>query len=171
MGNGCGLISNAAIATTTGFNSNFVPTPAEGSAGNNGFVAIVGNNNFVYLYVTTDGVHFSYLQQISGYSTVSRPAWMKTPGGLEVAFLTGSSRNLVIGPATTGPSLLSGISWGNNNHNGGYAGIGLAFYNNYVYAFGQDTASSQNLSMYTAGHQVPGLDHSMLEIRCDGHHR
>jgi hypothetical protein len=55
----------------------------------------------------------------------------------------------VVGPANAGPGAPAvargDISWGNNNRDGNYAGIALTISAGYIYVFGQDTASSQNL--------------------------
>jgi hypothetical protein len=147
--NGYTITSNVSINTSaTGFNSLFVPTPI--ASGADVFVAVVGNSNLVYLYETWDGQNFGYLHQVSGFPTISRPAAASYNGSLWYAWTT-SNREAVIG--TDGNlQAVPGIYWGNSNHNGGYAGIALLSYNNILYAFGQDTASSQYIKyIYSIG--------------------
>lgn len=116
-----------------------------------------GSDHLVYMSETADGQNFIELygtgQPVSNYRTVSRPSLAFWPGTNQI--LIGFTSNdpgtrvAVVGPANAGPGAPAvargDISWGNNNRDGNYAGIALTISAGYIYVFGQDTASSQNL--------------------------
>jgi hypothetical protein len=144
--NGVNITSTANINSTTGFNKIFAPTPvAVGSAVE---IALVGTGNLVYLYETFNGTTFGVINSgnpVSSDYTDSRPSLTMFNGQPYIAFTAESLRQALIGPAANPTSASPGVEWGNNNSSGGYAGIALIAYNNVLYAYGQNTASSQNL--------------------------
>jgi len=127
--------------------------PAVTSDGATAYVATVGANHSVYMAYTTDGNSFNPLVgngiSVSLNTTISRPSLSMYNGAPWVGFTsnTPGSREAVVGNATGTNAMEVGgnISWGNSNRSGNFAGIGLLSYNGILYAFGQDTASSQNL--------------------------
>jgi hypothetical protein len=106
---------------------------------------------------TVDGQHFSELyttgQAVSNFTTVSRPslAYWPATGEFLIGFTSNQpgTRVAIVGPANTGPGapavVRPDISWGNNNRSGNFAGLGVVVFGNFIYVFGQDPASSQNL--------------------------
>jgi hypothetical protein len=137
-----------AISTgSSGFNSLFVPTPANAPSGATYFV-LVGNNNYIYSYSVIPGESAVYLRQVSPYATESRPALTLYNGAVYLGFLkaAGAPSVAYVGDIFTLSFYeVSNIEWGNSNHSGGYASIGLVQYGAYLYAFGQDYQSSQHL--------------------------
>lgn len=127
--------------------------PALTSNGTTAYVATVGANHFVYMSKTTDGNTFTPLVgngvSVSSNSTVSRPSLAMYESVPWVGFTsdTPGTREAVVGKATAtnAPEVGGSISWGNSNRSGNYAGIALLSFNGDLYAFGQDTASSQEL--------------------------
>lgn len=136
---------------------------------------IGGADHLVYISTTSDGVNFTPLygtgQPVSNYRTTSRPslAYWASQGLMLIGFTSNDpgTRVAIVGPINTGPGspkvTRADISWGNSNRNGNYAGIALTVWQGYIYVFGQDTASSQNLKyIYSnddsswSGPQLPG---------------
>ncbi|MGH2510475.1 MAG: hypothetical protein ACRDHZ_24125, partial [Ktedonobacteraceae bacterium] len=142
--NGYSIISNVSINTSsTGFNSNFVPTPAPYGSSAWGEVAVVGNGNYVYLYATLDnGQTFGYLHQISSIPTISRPAISQDGVYFGWTNNTSGGRNAVFGRDGS-MSYIPGYFCGQNNRNGAYAGVGLVNYAGGVYVFSQNVLNAQ----------------------------
>jgi hypothetical protein len=123
------------------------------SDGATAYVATVGANHSVYIAYTTDGTTYQPLVgngiSVSGNTATSRPSLTMYNGSPWVGFTsnTPGTRRAVVGIAsgTNAPAVGGTISWGNSNRDGNYAGLGLLSYNGILYAFGQDTASSQYL--------------------------
>jgi hypothetical protein len=137
-----------AIGTgSSGFNSLFVPTPANAPSGPTYFV-LVGTNNYVYSYSVIPGESPVYSERVSPYPTESRPALALYNGAPYLGFLkaAGAPSVAYVGDIfTLNFNEVSNIVWGNSNHSGGYASLGLVQYGGYLYAFGQDYQSSQYL--------------------------
>lgn len=130
----------------------FAFVPAVVGDGPFAYVASVGTNSsgthLVYISYTQDGSNFVPVHPngvpVSSYGTVSRPSLAVYNNGPWVAFTEQTQRQAIAGPISSESIgiVLPGNYWGQSNRNGNYAGLALV-YDGYLYAFGQDTSSSQ----------------------------
>ena len=140
--------------------SNFVNLGATlGAGGIGGAITIantvqligLGPGNTVYTFTTSDGLNYSSYNTLHLGST-SPPSIALFNGIPYMAIIwydTSGRRVVYVGPTTaTTSNTIPNIYWGNSNSGGIYPGVALVAYGGYLYVFGQNTASSQNL-IYT----------------------